>query len=583
VKPGFPPTNTSVSSSTQEETSSAYVQSLTPTTPSTTPTSTEIPVTPQGQPQDQSTSVSQAAITTNRPVHTLRLHTFRAQLTFGLKPSQKVNVADQFTLWIEASVKLLPDFALLPYDGESGAKVTTSEHIRRRDPDFFMEYYGNHRSLLHGNLTGMVHFQTSSPWSSIKAFKSRYFAWLTDNRVFINYTKFKMETLVPCGFLVGAHPGYPRRNEAEEELQASLGLDPDEIPFQLSSRSVSVPIKEDDTHRYTFNAVVVETSTKYASKLRERFYELKDPRTAIADYPYTGLYQFVPMVKSTKWPIAKIYQLAHLHSSIVDDLKALYVHNVHDVNNVIDDSGSLLLHGFYGMTITGQASDDPKDRLLQSIHNTSRKGVKLALCQSKKYESALGQLANLQNIFTNCVNPKYHSCVFVPGGKPKLSGRQVDSISSGNYASYADLLLSEYNPQTGEVETQNQDYVPPVVIRHRLAVLTYVQATSPTNVPVIVIPTIPPTVSSVSNDDMDRMFATFTQKFSASLGSSLTIQVREKQVQQTSGELQEVKATFQTQMQTVIDQNANITKDMKSLNDVISRQNFVIACIQQEF
>jgi hypothetical protein len=235
------------------------------------------------------------------------------------------------------------------------------------------------------------------------------------------------------------------------------------------------------------------------------------------------------------------------------------------------------------MTITCQASDDPKDRLLHSIHNTSRKGVKLALCQSKKYESALGLFANLQNIFTNCLNPKYHSSVFVPGGKPKLSGRQVDSISSGNYASYADLLLSEYNPQTGEVETQNQDYVPPVVIRHRLAVLTYVQATSPTNVPVIVIPTIPPTVSSVSNDDTDRMFATFTQKFSASLGSSLTIQALEKQVQQTSGELQEVKATFQTQMQTVIDQNANITNDMKSLNDIISRQNFVIACIQQEF
>jgi hypothetical protein len=89
--------------------------------------------------------------------------------------------------------------------------------------------------------------------------------------------------------------------------QASLGLDPDDILFQLSSRSVSVPIKEDDTHRYTFNAVVVETSAKYASKLRDRFYDLKDPRTAIVDYPYTGLYQFVPMVKSSEWPIAKIY------------------------------------------------------------------------------------------------------------------------------------------------------------------------------------------------------------------------------------------------------------------------------------
>jgi len=244
-------------------------------------------------------SVSQATTTTTKPKTTLRLHTFCAQLTFSLKPSQKVNVADLFTLWIEASIKLLVDFALLPFDGEKGTKVTEMAHIQRGDPDFFTEYYGNHRSLVHGNLTGMVHFQTSTPWNKIKAFKSRYFSWLTDNRVFLNYTKFKTETLVPCGFLVGAHPGHFRSDEAEEELHASLGLEPGEIPFQLSSRSVSVPIKEDDTRRYSFTAVVVETSTKHASHLREQFYHLGNHRTATTDYPYTGLYQFVPMVKST--------------------------------------------------------------------------------------------------------------------------------------------------------------------------------------------------------------------------------------------------------------------------------------------
>jgi len=273
-------------------------------------------------------SVSQATTTTTKPKTTLRLHTFCAQLTFGLKPSQKVNVVDLFTLWTEASIKLLADFALLPFDGEKGTKVTELTHIQQGDPDFFTEYYGNHRSLVHGNLTGMVHFQTSTPWNKIKAFKPRYFSWLTDNCVFLNYTKFKTETLVPCGFLVGAHPGHFRRDEAEEELHASLGLEPGEILFQLSSRSVSVPIKEDDTRRYSFTAVVVETSTKHASQLRERFYDLSDPRTATTDYPYTGLYQFVPMVKSTDWPIPKIYQLARLHSSIINDLKAIYVHNI---------------------------------------------------------------------------------------------------------------------------------------------------------------------------------------------------------------------------------------------------------------
>jgi hypothetical protein len=42
-------------------------------------------------------AISQAGVVTTQPKTALRLHTFRAQLTFGLKPSQKVNVADQFT------------------------------------------------------------------------------------------------------------------------------------------------------------------------------------------------------------------------------------------------------------------------------------------------------------------------------------------------------------------------------------------------------------------------------------------------------------------------------------------------------
>jgi hypothetical protein len=99
-----------------------------------------------------------------------------------------VNVADLFTSWIDASLKLLSDFALLPFEDDVSDTITSIEHIARGDPDFFMKYYGNHRSLIHGNLTGMVHFQTSTSWQSIKAFRSRYFAWLTNNRVFINYT-----------------------------------------------------------------------------------------------------------------------------------------------------------------------------------------------------------------------------------------------------------------------------------------------------------------------------------------------------------------------------------------------------------
>ena len=67
------------------------------------------------------------------------------------------------------------------------------------------------------------------------------------------------------------------------------------------------------------------------------------------------------------------------------------------------------------------------------------------------------------------------------------------------------------------------------------------------------------------------------------MGSTMTIQALEQQVQQTSVEIHEVKALFQTQIQTVISQTKTMSNNMEKLNDTISRQNFVIACIQQEF
>lgn len=108
-----------------------------------------------------------------------------------------------------------------------------------------------------------------------------------------------------CGFLVGAHPGYLRRDEMEQDLRASLqlpqaGSDPEEeeLPFQLSSRTTTVAIQEGGKERYAFQAIVVETATNHAAiKLRERFYKLANPKVAQTSYPYTGKYQFVSFLK----------------------------------------------------------------------------------------------------------------------------------------------------------------------------------------------------------------------------------------------------------------------------------------------
>jgi len=115
-----------------------------------------------------------------------------------------------------------------------------------------------------------------------------------------------------------------------------------------------------------------------------------------------------------------------------------------------------------------------------------------------------------------------------------------------------------------------------VVKHYRPAILTYAQAAAPQTVPHVVVPSMPQNESSVTQDDVDKMFASFSQ-------NSATIQVLEKQVQQTAVDIQDVKASFQQQLQTVITQNATMSNSIETLSITISRQNFVIACIQQEF
>jgi hypothetical protein len=60
--------------------------------------------------------------------------------------------------------------------------------------------------------------------------------------------------------------------------------------------SISIPIKEGKPSRFYFQAVVVETSIKEVATLRERFYELAHPSLVAKTHPYTGQYQFIPMI-----------------------------------------------------------------------------------------------------------------------------------------------------------------------------------------------------------------------------------------------------------------------------------------------
>ncbi len=380
-------------------------------------------------------------------------YTYRAQLTFGLKPTKSgVNVADLFNKWLENSCTHLGNFSLLPFDEDKGQQIMSLSQVPEDNASFYTKYFFNHRVLNHGNLTGMVYFQCSVPWTQVKSAKSSYFQWLKEHNVYLNQTKFKTATLVACGFLVGAHPGYLRRDEAEEELTRSLESTKDEVQFQLTARTISVPIQEGKPERYTFQAVVVETATSTAAKLREKFFSLGNPLEAKLNYPYTGHYQFVPFLHTKEWTVPKILRLAKLHVSIVQDLKPIFLGNLKNIHNTIDNDGTTLLQGFYGMSYSTLSSNTAPARtvpLLHSVHNTGSKTTKTALVSQALFQEALNQLSTLHDILSNNIPESFHGNVFIDSARATIIGRSADTISSCNYALYATQLLENFNPQEG--------------------------------------------------------------------------------------------------------------------------------------
>jgi hypothetical protein len=147
------------------------------------------------------------------------IFTFRAQLTFGLNTGRTVAVSASFRDWVKNTAKNVPNFGLLPFDDEKGQVIATPEQVPDENYSFYKEYYHNHRILRSGNLTGMVHFRCSISWTKIKRMQDDYSQWLHWNKVYLNMAKFKCDTLVVCGFLVGAHPGHLRREDTEQEYR----------------------------------------------------------------------------------------------------------------------------------------------------------------------------------------------------------------------------------------------------------------------------------------------------------------------------------------------------------------------------
>jgi hypothetical protein len=422
----------------------------------------------------------------------------------------------------------------------------------------------------------MILFQSSLPWSKLKAFRNPYFNWLRSNNVYLNQTKFKTDTLVACGILLGAHPSYLRRDEAEQELHQSLKLQDQEIPFQLSSRTISVPIKEGAPEKYTFQAVVVETSSSTAASLRERFYQLENPLMAQATHPYTGKYPFVPLLPSKEWTIQKILRLAKLHESIISDLKPIFLANLSNIHTKINDTGETLLQGFYGMTnkATTETPSATQKPLLHSIHNTGQATVKVALTTTKNYEEAVTQLSAIHSILTANIPPAYHSKVFIGNTTASITGRQIDSISSCNYSTYADQLLSTFNPQDGE-----DPPTIPAYKRNRLSSITYAAATKQnTAIDPPSSSSHPTTASSLTSLTIDELYDKMKHHIQKEYGDNpgVKIDVLEEQIKSSSHDIKLLKEQIDST-------TASLNTRMDTLATTIDKQNAIILAMQRDF
>jgi hypothetical protein len=71
--------------------------------------------------------------------------------------------------FIFAASDSITHFSLLPFDHEKGKQVSSVSQLPDDNPEFYASYYHNHRILATGNLTGMVLFQSSQPWTTIKS------------------------------------------------------------------------------------------------------------------------------------------------------------------------------------------------------------------------------------------------------------------------------------------------------------------------------------------------------------------------------------------------------------------------------
>jgi len=229
----------------------------------------------------------------------------------------------------------------------------------------------------------------------------------------------------------------------------------------------------------------------------------------------------------------------------------LYLENLQDVRNVIGTEGQVLLRGFMTMT---RKTDTGKLLLIHSVHNTGRKNIKAVLVFKENYDDALEEFATLHQKLLSGVNPAFHQKVFVGTLEAGMTSGHRDTIHSCNSSHYANELLQIYNPQDAEEEpSESQKRFCPATISYAAAARALDQLNQHTasNVSSTLSSQQPGTnssqpsqttlVSSLTNDDLDKLYERLKHNSTAPEEGGLSSDELEKMVQDSNSAIQQVR------------------------------------------
>jgi len=238
------------------------------------------------------------------------------------------------------------------------------------------------------------------------------------------------------------------------------------------------------------------------------------------------------------------------------------------------------------MTMTRQ-TDTGESLLIHSVHNTGRKNIKAVLVPKENYDDALEEFSTFHQKLLSGVNPAFHRKVFVGTLEAGMTSGHRDTIHSCNSSHYANELLQIHNPQDAEEEPpEYQKRFRPATISYAAAACALDQLNQHTtsNVSFTLSSQQPGTnssppsqttlVSSLTNDDLDKLYGRLKHHSTAPEEGGLSSDELEKMVQDSNSAIQQVHDEMKASV-------AELSSQVNTIGTQVSKQNAVVLGLQK--